>query len=315
MEKIVSINLDANETAFFARELEFIKARSYDVIYPELKAIQLIPVSSEAGQGAETITYQQFDQVGIAKIIANYADDLPRADIVGKEFTAKVRSIGASYGYSIQEIRAAQFANRNLVQRKANAARRANDQTVDRIGWKGDATHGLIGFLTNPNITAAEVQVGGTTATKVWSTKNPDEILKDLNDAVTDIVELTNGVEVPDTILLPIAQYAHIQKTRLAAGTDTTILQFFLANNPSITRVEWVTQLKGLDPLPSGDSGPKDVMVVYKRSPDKLTFEIPQAYEQFPAQERNLEFVIPVHSRCGGVLIYYPLSVSVVEGI
>jgi len=314
-EKIISVNLDANETAFFARELEFIKSRSYDVVYPELKAIQLIPVSTEAGSGAETITYQQFDQVGVAKIIANYADDLPRADIKGKEFTAKVRSIGDSYGYNVQEIRAAQMANRNLTQRKANAARRANDQLVDSLAWYGDATHGLVGLLNNPNITAVEVQVGATTAKKKWAEKNPDEILLDLNDGVTDIIELTNGVEVPDTILIPIAQLALIQKTRLAAGTDTTILQFFLANNPSITRIEWVVQLKAVDPLPSGDTGPKDVMVVYQRNPDKLTLEIPQPYEQFPAQERNLEFVIPTHSRFGGVIIYYPLSVSVVEGI
>jgi len=314
-EKIISVNLDANETAFFARELEFIKSRSYDVVYPELKAIQLIPVSTEAGSGAETITYQQFDQVGVAKIIANYADDLPRADIKGKEFTAKVRSIGDSYGYNVQEIRAAQMANRNLTQRKANAARRANDQLVDSLAWYGDATHGLVGLLNNPNITAVEVQVGATTAKKKWAEKNPDEILLDLNDGVTDIIELTNGVEVPDTILIPIAQLALIQKTRLAAGTDTTILQFFLANNPSITRIEWVVQLKAVDPLPSGDTGPKDVMVVYQRNPDKLTLEIPQSYEQFPAQERNLEFVIPTHSRFGGVIIYYPLSVSVVEGI
>lgn len=314
-EKIISVNLDANETAFFARELEFIKSRSYDVVYPELKAIQLIPVSTEAGSGAETITYQQFDQVGVAKIIANYADDLPRADIKGKEFTAKVRSIGDSYGYNVQEIRAAQMANRNLTQRKANAARRANDQLVDSLAWYGDVTHGLVGLLNNPNITAVEVQVGATTAKKKWAEKNPDEILLDLNDGVTDIIELTNGVEVPDTILIPIAQLALIQKTRLAAGTDTTILQFFLANNPSITRIEWVVQLKAVDPLPSGDTGPKDVMVVYQRNPDKLTLEIPQSYEQFPAQERNLEFVIPTHSRFGGVIIYYPLSVSVVEGI
>lgn len=51
------INLDANESIFFERELEHVKARSYDIKYPEFKATMLIPVSTEAGPGAETITY------------------------------------------------------------------------------------------------------------------------------------------------------------------------------------------------------------------------------------------------------------------
>ena len=48
-ERIISQNLDANETAFFERELEHIKARSYDVIYPEFMALDLIPIETDAG--------------------------------------------------------------------------------------------------------------------------------------------------------------------------------------------------------------------------------------------------------------------------
>ncbi len=58
MDKIVTVNLDSAETAFFARELEYIKSKSYDIEFPPLKAIKLIPVSTEAGPGAESITYQ-----------------------------------------------------------------------------------------------------------------------------------------------------------------------------------------------------------------------------------------------------------------
>jgi hypothetical protein len=322
-DRIDSARLDAGETIFFQRELEHVKARSYDVVYPELKGVNgmIIPISFDADPADETITYETYDQIGLAKIIANYADDLPAADVKGKETTSKIRGIGTSYRYNLMEIRKAAKTNKPLTQRKANAARRANDQVVDDIAWNGDTEYGLVGILNNPNITAGTVQVGGTTGNSVWvdpapaNEKNPDEILQDLNDIVTDMVELTNGVEVPDTILLPIAQYAKIQKTRLASGTDTTILQFFLANNPSITRIEWVQQLKDVAPLPSGGAGPADVMIAYRRSPDKLTLEIPQPYEQLPVQERNLAFVVNCHSRCGGVIIPYPLSVSVVEGI
>jgi hypothetical protein len=321
METIITQNLDANESAFFARELEFIKAKTYDIKYPELKATMLIPVSGDAGTGAETITYQQFNQVGIMKIISNYADDLPRSDVFGLEFTSKVKSLGGSYGYSVQEVRAAAMVGRPLSARKAASLRKANDLRVNNIGWFGNAKAGLLGLLNQPNVPAGVIPAGATTGKVPWvdptpaNEKNAEEMLKDMNDAVTSVEEITKGVEIPDTMLLPIAQLRKISTTRMAAGTDTTVKEFFLKNNPEIKQMEWVNELKDVTPLPSGDAGTKDVMITYKKDPDILTLEIPQAFEQFPAQERNLEFVIPAHSRIGGVIVYYPLAIDIAEGL
>lgn len=312
-EKIISQNLDANESAFFARELEFIKAKTYDIKYPALKATSLIPVSTDAGPGAESITYQQFNQVGIMKIISNYADDLPRSDVFANEFTSKVKSLGGSYGYNIQEVRNAAMAGKPLSAKKASSVRKANDLKVNNLAWIGDAYAGLVGLLNNTNIpAAAAANPGGGTE---WSTKTAAQILTDLNSAVTSIEELTKGVEVPDTIIMPISQWRIISTTRLDSGTDTTIKEFFMKNNPEIKEIEWVNELKDVAPLPSGAAGPADIMIVYKKDPDVLTLEIPQPFEQFPAQERNLEFVIPAHSRFGGVIVYYPLALTIVESI
>src|SRR6185437_1507332 len=141
------IKLDADESIFFVRQLTYIKSKTYDVEYPELRARQLIPVSMEAGEGAQSIVYHQFDMLGTAKIISNYAKDLPRVDVKAKEFTANVRSLGASYGYSLQDIRSAKMAGVPLEQRKANAAKRAILQTEDAIAFSGDTDNGLGGFI------------------------------------------------------------------------------------------------------------------------------------------------------------------------
>ena len=316
-EVINSINLDANESAFFARELESIKARSYDILYPDLKATRLLPVSMEAGPGASVITYQQFDSAGLMKVIANYADDLPRSDIRGKEFSSAVRSLGGSYGYNIQEIRSAQMAGRPLQQRKANAVRLANDQKVNRLAWlarNNDGENGgLVGIIYNANVTSGTVATG--VGGYLWTQKTAAEIYDDMADAVIDIVNLTKGIEQPDTMLLPIAQYGIAAKTRMATGSDTTVLEYFKRNFPFM-KVEWVAEMKDVNPIPSTlVASNTDIMVVYKAVPEKLTLEIPQAYEQFPAQERGLEFLVPCHSRIGGVIIYYPLSVNIKEGI
>jgi len=99
-------------------------------------------VNNEAGPGAEAITYYQFDKVGMAKIVSDYASDLPRADVFGTKYTSPVESLGISFGYSMQEIRAAAMANRPLATMKANAAREAHERLVDQIGSLGDATSG-----------------------------------------------------------------------------------------------------------------------------------------------------------------------------
>lgn len=308
-ETIHSVNLDANENIFFARELEHIKAKTYDVQYPLFKATTLIPVSTEAGPGAETITYQQYDQVGLAKIISSYADDLPRVDVKGKQFSAVVRSIAESYGYSIQDIRAAMMAGKSLPSRKADAARRANDQLVNKIAWFGDADHGLKGLLNHANIPVASVPNDGTGSLTTFASKTPDQILRDMNKLCNDIITLTKGVEAPNTLLMPLSQFTLISTTARSTTSDTTILEYFLKNSPSVKSVEWVNELAG------AGTGGVDVMVAYDRNPDKVTLEIPQPFEQFPVQERGLEFLVPCHSRCGGVIVYYPLSISIAEGI
>ena len=73
-------NLDANEGVFYARELEHIKARTYDKKYPALTYRELIPISMEGGEGITSITYESYDRVGMAKLINAYAADLPRPD-------------------------------------------------------------------------------------------------------------------------------------------------------------------------------------------------------------------------------------------
>lgn len=303
------VSLDADESIFFSRELEAVKSRSYDVEYPELKARRLIPVDTEANAGARSIVYQQYDQVGMAKIIANYADDAPRADVKGKEFTVAVKDLGASYGYNLKEVRAARMAGKPLEQRRANAARRAVLQKENNIAFFGDAETGLRGLLNHPNILEYTLPNDGSGSSKLWSSKTADQILRDMNNTANNIVEQTKGVETPDTLLLPVNQYTFIASTPRSSTSDTTILEYFLRNNPFINNVEWVNELD------SAGAGGVDRMVAYKRSPDKVTLDVPSDFEQLPPQERNFEFVVPCTSSLAGVILYYPLSVCFADGL
>lgn len=302
------IKLDNDESAFFIRQLTSIKTKTYDVRYPELKARQFIPVSNEAGPGASVILYRQYDMIGIAKIIAAYGSDLPRADVKGKEFTANIKSLGASYGYTIQEIRAARQAGLPLEQRKANAAKRAILRLEDKLALLGDSDNALVGLLSNANVPEVAIPADGTGSSTLWSTKTATQMVRDVNLLVNQIVVTTFGVEEPNTVLMPIGQY-NLFSTAQMPNINMTALQFLLANSPFIKEVQPWTLLAG------AGTGASDVMLCYNKSPDKLTMEVPQDFEQFPVQEHGLEFEVSCHSRFGGVLIYYPLSLAKTHGL
>jgi len=311
IKKIHSVNLDAAESVFFARELEHIKSEVFEVEYQELKARTLIPMSTSADPADEFITYRQFDKVGSAKLISDYASDLPRVDRKGQEFQAKVRSIGDSYGYSLQEIRASRKTGRPLDQMRADTAREAALILENDIAWFGDTAHMLDGVLSNANVTSVTIPADGAGSLKTWASKTGEQMARDMHLVANSIVELTKGREIPDTLLLPLEQLNLASSTRLSTSTasDVTALEFFMKTSKYIKNVEWLEELDG------AGAGATDVVLAYKRDPRKLTMEVPQDFEQLPPQERGLEFVVPCHQRTGGVIIYKPLSLAKGEGI
>lgn len=307
-------HFDSSESMFLQRQLDYIKQQTYDIKYAELKARKLIPVSSEADPGAENIFYRQYDQSGIAKIISNYADDLPDADVSGKEFFATVKTLGASYKYNIQEMRAAVYGNVPLEQRRANAARRSIAQKENKLAFFGDTASNLIGLFSAPNVTSLTIPATGTGSTTQWVNKTPDQILFDMNLVANTVVSTSLGVENPDTMLLPLSQFNYVASTARSQYSDKTILNYFLENNPYIKEVEWVNELKGAGVSGSG-GGPYDRMYAYRRSPEVLTLEIPSDFEQLELEIRNLVYKVPCIERFGGVLVYYPLALAFGDGI
>lgn len=178
-------------SVFFARELDYVKKQSYDVEYPELTALSLFPQTAEADPGAETITYYTYDKVGLAKVIDNYSTDLPRADVNGKPSFAKIKSVGDSYGYSAQEMRASKLAGKSLDYRKGESARYQIDNLINKIAWAGDADSGLLGVLSSgQNIPLYTIAAGAESNKTKWTEKTPDEILDDINGMAKQVAKL-----------------------------------------------------------------------------------------------------------------------------
>ena len=300
-------------SVFFARELDYIKARSYDKLYPEFTALSNIPVSHEVPEGAETATYYTYEKTGMAKIINNYSTDLPRADVKGEPTTVDVKSIGASYGYSIQDMRASRMAGKSLDTRRAEAARYQIDRKANVIAFAGDAENKLVGLLsTGNNIPVYTLSNASAKSTSTaFADKSATEILNDINGMFAYQSKITKGVEHADTLMVPNSVYIDIS-TRQIPSTGYTVLRFLLENAPFLKKVVQAPELEA-DSTETNPYG-ANTMILYTNSADKMTFEVPLAFYQYPLQERNLEVIVPVEERIAGLMIYYPLSALIATG-
>jgi hypothetical protein len=153
--------------------------------------------------------------------------------------------------------------------------------------------------------------VAAITGTWVTSSATPLQMIADLNKLVNSIVIATKETFLPDVLLLDNVAFSRINSTPMSTtgDADKTVLRFFLDNNPYITNVDqW-------NKLATAGAGGVTRAVAYKRSEEVLAAVEPQSFEQFPPQARNFEFVIPTHSRVGGVRIQYPLAIAYMDAL
>lgn len=281
----------------FGRLLDYVRSRIYTTARPPMRAFDMIPIISEAPAWAETITTRTYDPVGVAKIISNYADDLPRADVKGGESTVRIKDIGDSYGYNVSELRAAEATGTPLITRKADAARRAVDIKTAQLAMVGEAQYNIYGLLTHPNI-------GTTTGlTGNWGAATDAQVLADMFILGQAIIVQSAGIHQPNMMAMAPEDYAQITQRFVANSGGKTVLTVFQENYPNVQVIQ-VVELKD-----AGGAGQNGVIVA-ERSPENYGFEMPMPFNQLPAQARNLELVVPCLARVAGLIVFYPLSIT-----
>lgn len=316
----IGLHTDA-DSMWFVRQLEQELSKEYEKEFPEytIASGALLPFDTEVDPGAETYVYYFVEPVGMAKILNTYADtDVPEIHLAGKQTVGKVVSIGAMYGWFFQDLRTAAFAKRDIKTRKGNAAKQAHMQRWNTLGWFGSTAHGIYGLLTHPNVThtLAPFKAGGTVAAdRKWVNKSFEEILADLGTLINTPPDVTNGIETVDTVVIASRVWRALNARILATAnsSNVTIQTFLEANFPGVTFLQDVV-LDEANHATTEFAG-RNIAVAFKKDVDKVSFVLPQDYEQFPPQEKGYRVNIFTHSRCGGVKIPAPLSVHVLHGI
>lgn len=131
------------------------------------------------------------------------------------------------------------MTGRNMDSLIRDGVRMTYDKHMDENVYTGFARYGTTGLLNNDNVlvmSASEVGAAGSGTTGFLS-KTPDQILKDINDAILAVWSQTeyDRDAVPNHIIMPYEQFNYLATTRLSELAEKTILQFLLDNNVAKT--------------------------------------------------------------------------------
>lgn len=295
-------NFDAAESAFVARQLEHMRPGLFEIQYPSLKGLGLVPANTSVPSGAEQHTITIIDQYGKVNVMKTMGGPIGRVELSTTQKSIGFFSMALAYGYTVQEARAAMMAGMPLIPTKAMATRDQMERKLDEIIFVGETTVGAKGLL-NQTGTETYTTPTGSGGSKTFALKTANEVLFDLNAMVSQVIVNSLEIEVPDTMLMPTSVFENISTRKVGDGSDSTIMKYFRANNDHIKRVETSFRCESN----TGWTGKR--MMAYRNDPIKLELFIPQRFEQFAPQAQNLEVVTICHMRCGGIGLYAPKSV------
>lgn len=125
-----------------------------------------------------------------------------------------------------------QVTGKSLDALLTDGIRLAYDKHMDQNCYVGLARYGTQGLINNSNVTAASVATGTGGSTN-WSAKTPDEILKDVNDAITAVWSAAQYdlSAIPNHIIIPHEQFNYIVSQKVSQAADKSILEYLLDNN------------------------------------------------------------------------------------
>lgn len=313
---------DANETAAFARQLEHIMSQTFDIEFPEVKCRRLFAFNTEVNPGALKHTFRQFQPFGQPRLATTYGStDMTSVEINGKEMQHDIYSYLASYGYSIQDMRAAAMAGISLDQKKAEAVRLAFEQQLDivcAVGISMGATLEAQGITNASGISSLTSVPNSGTLNGSWDDPNTsvDAIMADVKaicKKVSDDTKMVYGENLQ--LLLPTPVYTALRaRPRSLTFTDDSVLQYMLKQQQNLKQVDQWVQLDALGHNSATTAG-FGLGLVKDMSPRVAEFVLAQDFEQFPPQLEALRWMIPCHMRIGGWQVRYPKAVLTVDGI
>lgn len=297
--------------AFLSPQLLRIESEVYMTKYPSFDITRFMPVDSSGDMWDVGTLVYSMDQVGQAEFLAGGAFDMPYASAQMSQATRNFHLAAIGYEWNTQELQRAAKLGRSLSSDKALAAGLAADRFIYGIAMtgktpRGENEKGWTGFVNDANVPSAQVANDGTGPSRLWSAKTPDQILRDINEALTAVETNSGETMVADTLVLPTSAYNDIA-TKRVTDTGATILSFLQANNLAGERLN-IIKSRALETAGTGNTRR---LVAYANNPQVLKFHLPGPHQFLPAfQKASMVYEVAGIMNVGGTEVRLPKGIA-----
>lgn len=296
-----------NQVAFRGMDLEAIDRRLYELKYEELTARRILNLKTDIPAGAETYAYDVMTRSGVAKILANNADDVPFVDVDTRREFQRIYSIVAGFAYTVQEQRAAQMTGQTIDSTKAGVARRAVAEKENRLAWIGDPDFNIPGLINATGIQTTNVPPRADGTSTKWKDKTGEEIVEDVRIVRSLVSVLPGHMTAPLALALPPNQF-EILNSRYNEYDSRTVLQVIQSYN-------WFRSIDRAPELRGAGTGGTDSMLIFDASSEVMELLLPMDMMRHDPEWEFPRWKFVVEERCGGVVIRYPMAIARGDGI
>lgn len=291
----------------------------YDVLYPEFLWRDVVPeasVNTGINPGATSTSYRVRDHRGKGSFRGRHDNGVPTVGRTLDKNIIPIEVAGVSAIFDREDARQTQMGlNENLLTELPKIMREACDRHVEGTIFYGDADVGFLGWLDYPGV-ILQTAPNGAGGNSEWSTKTPDEIVADINDAITAVWVGSKQIHLPNTVYLPGTQLAAIASRKMSENSDKTILEYVRQNNIySSLNGGAPLEIKSIRYLDQAGAGNTDRMAVAEVNERNVQLPFPLPYDLLEPQEHGYDVNIFAEYKFGSFHMPYPRSMVYVDGI
>ncbi|MGC8710963.1 MAG: major capsid family protein [Leptodesmis sp.] len=272
---------------------------------------RLLPRNPLVAPGVDTLVRQRVTAIGQWKLAADYATNVESIDYAIDRVTYTAKYFRAHIEYSQEELDRMQFTQQyvpnaavNITQEKMLAVAETYQQLLNRMFSVGLPQIGIFGLHTHPDVprmTAPHTLSSTNTAAQNLA------VLKLFNQVIR---ANTAQREYADTLLLPDSVIFDLSMQVVSSAGTTSVLQYFLDNDPYIEYIETTPELDTAGP------GGTRIAQAYRRDPNKVDTMVAKPMTQLgPVQFVAGKYRVDFDAQVSGVHFRRPYSSLIMEGI
>lgn len=233
----------------------------------------------------------------------------------------QLRLWGMEARWTIPELESAAKLGRPVDDQKYEGLKLKHQMDVDEQVYVGDSGTGDTGLVNHSLVVNVSNVPNGASASPLWSSKTPDEILADVNALITSTWQASGWAVMPNRLLLTPAIFGYISTRTISSAGTVSILKYLLENNVLVSsgngRLE-IQPAKWLIGAGSGGTlgttGTVDRMVCYRKEKQYVRYPM-TLLQRTPVQYQSIYHLTTYYCRLGSVELVYPETVGYRDGL